>query len=38
MTPLDVVEIYGANLGPFANNMLNLGTPITWSAGLGFTF
>ena len=31
-------EIYGADLGPFTARMLPLGTPITWTAGLGFTF
>ena len=31
-------EIYGADLGPFSTRMLPLGTPITWTAGLGFTF
>lgn len=32
------IEIYGADIGPFSNHMLPLGTPITWCAGLGFTF
>lgn len=31
-------EVYGAQIGPFSSHMLNLGTPITWAAGLGFTF
>jgi len=31
-------EAYGAELGPFSNHMLPLGTAFTWCAGLGFTF
>lgn len=32
------IEMYGADIGPFSDHMLPLGTPITWAAGLGFTF
>lgn len=31
-------EVYGADIGPFSDHMLPLGTALTWAAGLGFTF
>ncbi|MFO0681463.1 MAG: MXAN_2562 family outer membrane beta-barrel protein [Sandaracinus sp.] len=31
-------EVYGADIGPFSDHMLPLGTGFTWAAGLGFTF
>jgi hypothetical protein len=32
------VELYGSTMGSFSGSMLTVGTPITWAAGLGFTF
>jgi hypothetical protein len=32
------VELYGSTMGEFDGRMLTVGTPITWAAGLGFTF
>lgn len=32
------IELYGSTMGSFSNSMLPVGTPITWAAGLGFTF
>ncbi len=31
-------ELYGSTMGSFSDRMLPVGTPITWAAGLGFTF